>query len=73
MRQARASFESPNETFDTPRLVNTPGSSALMRRIPSMVSIPERVNSSSPVASVKVSASKMSISPGKPNSRVVMS
>ncbi len=51
---------SPNETFETPRLAKTPGSASLMARIPSIVSTAEARNSSSPVASVKVSASKIS-------------
>ena len=51
---------SPNETLDTPSTVSTPGSSRLMARIPSMVSCAESIHSASPVASVNVSASKIS-------------
>ena len=40
-------------------MVYTPGSSALMRRMASMVSMPSRRRSSSPVESGKVRASKM--------------
>ena len=54
---ARASGASPKLTFDTPRLVKTPGSSRLMSRMPSIVSTAESIHSASPVASVKVRSS----------------
>src|SRR5215211_2988739 len=63
---ARAGGETPKETFETPSEVFTPGSSALMRRIPSIVSIADGFHSSSPVVRVKVSASKMSVSRSRP-------
>ena len=47
----------PNERLLTPSDAITPGKFCLMRRIPSMVSMAESMNSWSPVASVKVSAS----------------
>ena len=55
----RAAGLRPNDTFDRPRIVDAPGSSALMRRIASIVSIASRRRSSSPVESGKVSASKI--------------
>ncbi len=63
---ARAPGDTPNDTFDTPSDVCTPGSSALMRRMPSIVSTADGRHSSSPVVSVKVSASKMSASRSRP-------
>ena len=59
---ARATGETPKETFETPSEVFTPGSSSLMRRMPSIVSTAHGRHSSSPVVSVKVSASKISSS-----------
>ena len=50
-------------------MVKTPGISALMRRMPSSVSTALCRYSASPVASVKVSASKMSWSGSRPYSR----
>ena len=50
----------PNETFETPSDVSTPGSSDLIRRMPSIVSTADGRHSSSPVVSVNVSASKIS-------------
>jgi hypothetical protein len=44
----------PKLMFDTPRTVHTPGSSALMRRMPSIVSMPSWRLSSMPVARVSV-------------------
>jgi hypothetical protein len=57
---ARAGGEIPNETLETPSEVLTAGSSALMRRMPSIVSSADGFHSSSPVVSVNVSASKIS-------------
>ena len=54
---ARASGVRPKLTFETPRIVETPGSSRLIRRMPSIVSFAESIHSASPVASVNVSAS----------------
>ena len=45
----RAAGFSPKLTFDSPSVVETPGSSALMRRIASMVAMASRRRSSSPV------------------------
>jgi hypothetical protein len=56
---ARAAGLRPNETFETPSEVSTPGSSPFDRRMPSIVSTADGKNSGSPVASVKVSASKI--------------
>src|SRR3712207_7651950 len=55
---ARAAGETPNETFETPSEVLTPGISALIRRMPSIVSIAEGFHSGSPVVSVNVSRSE---------------
>ena len=63
---ARPPGETPKDTFDTPSEVCTPGSSALMRRIPSIVATALGRHSSSPVVSVKVRASKMSDSRPSP-------
>ena len=60
-KTSRAALPKPNETFETPSDVSTPGSAALISRIPSIVSIAESLNSSEPVASVNVSASKISV------------
>ena len=57
-RQLEAGF-SPKDTFDSPRIVDAPGSSVLTRRIASMVSIASRRRSSSPVESGNVSMSKI--------------
>ena len=57
----RAAGERPKETLETPSVVYTPGSSALMRRMASMVAMPSPRRSSSPVESGKVSASKMQV------------
>ena len=56
---ARAPGETPNDTFDTPREVFTPGISAFTRRMPSIVSTADGFHSSSPVVSVNVSTSKI--------------
>ena len=58
---SRAALPKPNETLLTPSEVSTPGSAALISRIPSIVSTAESLNSSEPVASVNVSASKISV------------
>ena len=58
----RAGRPMPNETLETPSEVLTPGSSALISRMPSIVSTADGFHSSSPVVSVKVSASKISSS-----------
>ena len=58
--------ETPKETFETPSDVLTPGISDLIRLIPSIVSIAEGRHSSSPVVSVKVSASKIRASGSRP-------
>ena len=56
----------PKETLETPSEVFTPGSSSLIRRIPSIVATADGRHSSSPVVSVKVSASKISSSGSSP-------
>ena len=66
LRIARAFGETPKETFDTPSEVFTPGSSFLMRLMPSIVATADGRHSSSPVVSVKVSASKISASRSSP-------
>ena len=66
MSTARAGGETPKETLETPSEVFTPGSSALIRRIPSIVSTAEGFHSSSPVVRVKVRASKISASGSRP-------
>ncbi len=53
--------------------VLTPGISALIRRIPSIVSTAEGFHSSSPVVRVKVRASKISASGSRPCSPQAMS
>ena len=53
----------PKLTLDTPSTVETPGNSALMRRMASIVSMPSRRRSSWPVPSGNVRASKIR-SPG---------
>ena len=52
----------PKDTLETPSDVFTPGSSDLISRMPSIVSTADGFHSSSPVVSVKVSASKISSS-----------
>ena len=59
---AREVLPKPNDTFETPSDVLTPGSAALISRMPAIVSIADVLNSSEPVASVNVSASKISTS-----------
>ena len=56
---ARAGWPTPKETLETPSEVLTPGISALIRRMPSIVSTADGRHSSSPVVRVKVSASKI--------------
>ena len=73
LRTARAWGWSPKLTLLTPRDVNTPGSPALMRRMPSMVSRALRRNSASPVARVKVRSSKIRSSGRRPYSSTTMS
>ena len=58
----RAGWETPKLTFETPSEVLTPGSASLIALIPSIVSTADGRHSSSPVVSVKVSASKISSS-----------
>ena len=70
---ARGRGETPKETLETPSEVLTPGISALIRRIPSIVSTAEGFHSSSPVVRVKVSASKISASGSRPCSSQAMS
>ena len=70
---ARPTGDTPKLTFDTPSEVFTPGISALMRRMPSIVSTALGRHSSSPVVSVKVSASKISSSGSSPCSSQAMS
>ena len=66
LRTWRAAGLRPNETLESPRMVETPGSSALMRRIPSMVSMPSRRLSSMPVDSGRASGSKIRSSGASP-------
>ena len=73
LRTARGRGETPKETLETPSEVLTPGISALIRRIPSIVSTAEGRHSSSPVVRVKVSASKISASGSRPCSPQAMS
>ena len=61
-RTERAGSPTPNETFDTPSDVSTPGSAALTIRMPSIVSTADGRHSSSPVVRVNVSRSKISSS-----------
>ena len=65
-RTARAPGPTPKETFETPSDVFTPGSSALTRRMPSIVSTADGFHSSSPVVSVNVRTSKISSSRSRP-------
>ena len=62
-----------SDTFETPSEVLTPGISALIRRMPSIVSTADGRHSSSPVVSVKVSASKISASGSRPCSSQTIS
>ena len=61
-RTLRAGRPMPKLTLETPSEVLTPGSSDLISRMPSIVSTADGFHSSSPVVSVKVSASKISSS-----------
>ena len=70
---ARGRGDTPKLTFDTPSEVFTCGTSALSRRMPSMVSTALGFHSSSPVVSVKVSRSKISSSGSSPWSSTAMS
>ncbi len=62
----RAAGLRPNDTFESPRIVDTPGSSVLMERMPSMVSIPSHRLSSMPVDSGNASASNRRSSGASP-------
>ncbi len=73
LRTARAGCETPKETFETPSEVWTPGISALMRRMPSIVATALGRHSSSPVVSVKVRQSKISASGSRPCSSQAIS
>ncbi len=73
LRIARGRGEMPKETLETPSEVLTPGISALIRRIPSIVSTAEGFHSSSPVVRVKVRASKISASGSRPCSSQAIS
>ena len=66
---SRAALARPKLTLETPSVVKTPGFSSLMRRMPSRVSTALCRYSAPPVASVKVSASKISWSGSSPCSR----
>jgi hypothetical protein len=68
-RTTRAAGPMPKDTLETPSDVLTPGSSDLIRRMPSIVSTADGFHSSSPVVSVNVSASKISSSGSIPWSR----
>jgi hypothetical protein len=59
--------------FDTPRIVNAPGSSALICLIASIVSSALRRSSSIPVEIGRASASKKMSDAGRPNSFVACS
>ncbi len=72
-RTLRAGRPTPKETLETPSDVSTPGSSCLIRRMPSIVSTADGRHSSSPVVSVKVSASKISSCGSSPCSPQAMS
>ena len=72
-RTARALGPTPNETFDTPSEVLTPGISSLTRRMPSIVSTADGFHSSSPVVSVNVRTSKISSSRSSPCSSQAIS
>ena len=65
-RTARAGGPTPKDTFETPSEVLTPGTPSLIAWIPSIVAIADGFHSSSPVVSVKVSASKISASRSSP-------
>ena len=73
LRTARAGRPTPNETFETPSEVLTPGTPSLIALIPSIVAIADGFHSSSPVVSVKVSASKISASRSRPCSSQAIS
>ncbi len=62
----RAGRETPKDTFETPSDVLTPEISCLIRRIPSIVSTADGFHSSSPVVSVNVRQSKISVSGSSP-------
>ena len=66
LRTCRAAGFSPKETLDRPTTVKTPGSSALIRRIPSIVSMPSLRLSSIPVERGRARASNMRSSGRKP-------
>ena len=62
----RAAGLRPNETFESPRIVDTPGSSVLIDRMPSIVSMPSRRLSSMPVDNGRASGSKRRSSGSSP-------
>ena len=62
----RAAGLRPKDTLDRPSTVDTPGSSALIRRMPSMVSIPSSRLSSMPVDSGSASGSNSRSSGASP-------
>ena len=53
----RAAGFKPNETFDSPRIVRTPGKACLMRRMAAIVSLAASRSAPSPLQTVNVSAS----------------
>ncbi len=61
---SRPASGSPNETFEIPRIVFDSGNSALMRRMPSIVSSALPTYFSSPVPHGKTSGSKRMSSGG---------
>ncbi len=71
LRAARAAGLSPNDAFETPSEVRTPGIRSLMSLMPAIVSTAESTNSGSPVAKVKVNASKINAPGGKPYSPTI--
>ncbi len=62
----RAAGLRPKDTFDNPRIVDTPGSSDLIERMPSIVSTPSSRLSSIPVDSGSANASNMRSSGASP-------
>ena len=66
MSTLRAGTPTPNETFETPSDVCTPGIPALIARIPSIVATADGRHSGSPVVSVNVRQSKIKASWSRP-------
>ena len=62
----RAAGLRPKDTLDSPRMVDTPGSSALIARMPSIVSIPSSRLSSMPVDRGRASGSNSRSSGARP-------